>query len=269
MRILDIAGELLQELVYMTASTRGSPETVRVPVRRAPVEGLPSELGGILVASDLQGVAPVVAAEGASQLVGEALVELLVELEAAGLVAPLNTIGVLLAGDLYSEPAARKRGATGDIRNVWRAFARSFRWVAGVAGNHDQFGATARDRERFGREPGIHLLDGQVVELDGLRIGGVSGIIGPLEKHNRRDEEEMLSVLEQVVASSPQVIVLHEGPDCGRGRPGNAAIGQVLAACREPLIICGHVHWPDPLNLGSKRPPGAQRHGARVPPLAP
>jgi Icc-related predicted phosphoesterase len=174
-------------------------------------------------------------------------------LKATGLVAPLDTIGVVLAGDLYSDPGASKRGATGDVRDVWRAFARSFRWVAGVAGNHDTFGAS-RDRERFGREPGIHLLDGEVVELDGLRIGGVSGIIGPPEKTNRRNEESMLVLLEQVVAASPEVI-LHEGPDCGRGRPGNAAIGQVLARCREPLIVCGHVHWPDAVAVSSS---GAQ-----------
>jgi hypothetical protein len=47
----------------------------------------------------------------------------------------------ILAGDLYSAPGGDVRGATGDLRSVWSAFADAFAWVVGVAGNHDLFGS--------------------------------------------------------------------------------------------------------------------------------
>ena len=50
-------------------------------------------------------------------------------------------IGVLLAGDLYTVPALDRRGGSGDVTAVWRAFGDEFSWVVGVAGNHDTFGA--------------------------------------------------------------------------------------------------------------------------------
>lgn len=247
MRIVELRKDPMEELICLSASVRGPPETLRLPILRGSVEGLRSEIAAVVVASDLQAVAPVRAAEGASGPAGGALVELLVDLEAAGTIPSLDTIGVVLAGDLYSDPSANKRGATGDVRDVWRAFAQHFRWVAGVGGNHDAFGKTPRDRERFGREPGIHLLDGNVAELDGIRIGGVSGIIGPPGKPTRRDTGTMMALLHEVIALAPDVLVLHEGPDCGRGYPGNIDLARVLSDCHDTLVVCGHVHWPDAL----------------------
>ena len=66
-------------------------------------------------------------------MLGEVLAEDLRGLEEAELIPPRQRIGVLLAGDLYSAPAGDKRGATGDVRPVWSAFARETLWVAGVA----------------------------------------------------------------------------------------------------------------------------------------
>lgn len=106
--------------------------------------------------------------------------------EAGELVHPSHT-GVLLAGDLFSSDTADVRGASGDVRAVWSAFAARFRWVAGVAGNHDTFG-TPREQERLLRQPNAHLLDGEVRELDGLRVGGVGLISGASEKHGRREK---------------------------------------------------------------------------------
>ena len=40
--------------------------------------------------------------------------------------------GAILAGDLYSVPAADMRGGFGDVAPVWRAFADRFSWVTGV-----------------------------------------------------------------------------------------------------------------------------------------
>lgn len=94
-----------------------------------------------------------------------------------GEVPPLDRVGVILAGDLFARPGLDRRGGSGDVRAVWLALARRCRWVAGVAGNHDLFGPkpSVPDFQVFCQSPGVHFLDGDVAELEGLRIGGLSG----------------------------------------------------------------------------------------------
>jgi hypothetical protein len=60
----------------------------------------------------------------------------------------------------------------------------------------------------------MHYLDGDVVEVAGLRIGGIGGIIGSPLKPQRRDESNYFQTLEQ---HAPR------------------------------LVIRGHKHWPHPL----------------------
>ena len=247
MRVASVASDPFHEIYYLNASPGGRPETSRLPFVRVAVEGLPPDLGGLLVTSDLQGVAPIAARGGAAGLLGEAVVEALVTLEEQGEVPALGGMGAIVAGDLFSEATARKRGASGDVREVWQALARAFRWAAGVGGNHDHFGETQGERAAFQRQPGIHLLDGDVVELDGLRVGGVSGIIGNREKPKQRDERAFLDLLDGVLDETPHVLVLHEGPDGGQANlQGNPAIRQALAKARDLLVVCGHVHWDAP-----------------------
>lgn len=154
--------------------------------------------------------------------------------------------GVILAGDLYSAPEGNKRGASGDVRDVWFAFARAFRWVVGVAGNHDRFG-NDREGRRFREEPGIHLLDGETVEVDRLRIGGVSLIIGNPAKPGRRSEDEFLDSLQGILNAQPDIVILHEGPDGNSRQRGNPKIRETLVAGEAALTICGHDHWNEPL----------------------
>ena len=175
-------------------------------------------------------------------LLGIRVAEHLEELE----LAHPDRIGVILAGDLYCVPAANKRGGYGPVVDVWRAFAERFAWVTGVAGNHDDIAGVAKlDR--------AHLLDGNVVELDGIRIGGVGGIIGNTQKPGRRDEDEQLALVTRVLDKHVDVLVLHEGPCGGDRQPGNDLLRATIdLATREratnvPLVICGHDHWRDPL----------------------
>jgi hypothetical protein len=235
-------------LPYRNAAPRGGSIGTALPILRGTVSALPGELLGLLVTSDLQGVAPLPSQDGALALLGEVLAEHLAELAERGELPPLGRIGVLLAGDLYSAPGGDQRGATGDVRRVWQAFSERFRWVAGVAGNHDLFG-TARERERFTTLPGVHLLDGTAAELDGLRIGGVSGIIGNPKKPGRRDEPTFFELLERALFCRPELLLLHEGPDVPRTRrPGTASIRELIeVARRDLLVICGHSHWHEPL----------------------
>lgn len=244
MRILDIDAEPFHVLEYQDAAPRGGTQLRRLPLLRGRAQGLPAELDALLVCSDLQGRARV--GDGQLLLLGEVLAgeyDALAELE---LVPPAAFTGVVLAGDLFAAPGADRMGATGDVREVWRAFAGGFRWVAGVAGNHDLFGKP-QELDRFRREPGVHLLDCETAELDGLRIAGVGGICGNPGKPNRRDPEAFLAAVRERLAGRPHLLVLHEGPDGGEpGLRGNAAVRAAIEGSRA-LVICGHVHWDRPL----------------------
>lgn len=159
-------------------------------------------------------------------------------------------MGVLLAGDLFARPQLDRRGGTGDVRDVWRAFAKNCKWIVGVAGNHDCFGEkpSLPDFKNFCQEPRIHFLDGEVVELDGLRIGGLSGIIGPPRKPFRRTEECYVDELTRLAAKAPDIVVLHDGPDIPIANlRGSPSIRIALEQTRPFLVIRGHAHWDNPL----------------------
>ncbi|WP_224246385.1 metallophosphoesterase family protein [Hyalangium gracile] len=231
----------------MNAASRGGSEVATLPLLRATVDALPSDIEALIALSDLQGVAPHALHDGAATLLGEVLAdELALMGETGDLPHPSHT-GILLMGDLFSDPGANVRGASGDVRSVWNAFAAQFRWVAGVAGNHDTFGSS-RERERFRQQAGIHLLDGEVRELDGLVLGGVSGIIGRTDKPGRRDEADQLEHIRGVLRQEPELLLLHEGPDFPlEERRGNAAIREAVRARTGMLVVCGHSHWESPL----------------------
>ena len=144
---------------------------------------------------------------------------------------------ILLAGDLYSVPAANKRGGYGDVADVWIAFVERFAWVAGVAGNHDDVSGVAKLGAR------VHLLDGELAEPDGLRIGGVGGIIGNPRKPGRRSEADQLRAIDRAIDHGLDILILHEGPYGGDKQPGNDAIRATIEAGEVGLTICGHDHW--------------------------
>lgn len=249
MQVVAVESSPFHTFEHRTAAGGGRTATYPVQLYRGKVRGLPDTLDAVLVASDLQGVAPVEAAGGALRLVGEALAEQVATLADAGTVPALAKIGVVLAGDLYSAPTADLRGASGDVRSVWRAFATRYRWVVGAAGNHDTFGATTQEAASFRAEPRIHLLDGDTVTLDGLRVGGVGSIIGDPSKPGRRDERDFMRAMRRVLAERPAMLVMHHGPDAQRGQlRGHPEIRKALDRSGELLVVCGHVYWPSPVS---------------------
>ncbi len=139
-----------------------------------------------------------------------------------------------------SVTAANKRGGYGAVASVWQAFAERFAWVAGVAGNHDDTDGVA-DLDR------AHLLDGDVVELDGIRIGGVGGIIGNKPKPGRRPEAKQLALVDRVLDAGIDILVVHEGPHGGDHQPGSDVLRATIEAAPVALAICGHDHWREPL----------------------
>jgi Icc-related predicted phosphoesterase len=239
-------GHPITSIAFLNASRRGTPETDSLPVLLAHVDALPGDLAAVLVAADLQGVVPDWHDDGRPRLLGEELADVYLTLADEGVVPPAAATGVMLAGDLYSAPDASERGASGDVRSVWEAFASAFRWVVGVAGNHDRFGST-RDQARFVARRGVHLLDGDVVALDGLRVGGVGLIAGNPNKPGRRSEADQLGLLELVLTERPDVLVVHQGPTGASDQRGSLGIRDELSRHPPPLTICGHCHWHRPL----------------------
>jgi hypothetical protein len=247
MRVLHLDAEPRFAIPYLNAGPKGRPEAASLPILMGRVDRLPDGIDGLLVAADLQGV--VAGETGEVVLLGRALASYYDELSMAhdDLPSPERT-GVILAGDLFSASKADVRGATGDVRSVWYAFADRFAFAAGVAGNHDMFGS-AKERRSFEAEPGIHLLDGACAELDGLGVGGVSGIIGNnTSKNERKTEDDFLGRLHDVLAAGPEIVVLHQGPDGGdRTLRGTPSIREAIASSRPNLTVCGHVYWDRPL----------------------
>jgi Icc-related predicted phosphoesterase len=238
--IVGIDDALIREIHYLTAAAHGSSDVERLPVQRGTLAApLADELDALIVCSDLQGIVP--GPGGRAELLGVQVAIVLDDLAAGGAIPPAARTGVVLAGDLYSVAAANRRGGYGDVADVWVAFAERFAWVAGVAGNHDDVSEVTQ----LGAH--IHLLDGDVAVLDGLRIGGVGGIIGDPRKPGRRSQADQLRTIEQVIAGGVDILVLHEGPRGGGRQPGSEAIRATIETAGVGLTICGHDHWRVPL----------------------
>lgn len=139
----------------------------------------------------------------------------------------------------YTHPQLDKRFGVGDVSETWDAFADRFRWVTGVLGNVDRLPPGARKRHA--------LLEGELRVFDGLRIAGVSGIIGDARLENRRPEPVVLRELERVLRTEPDLLVLHEGPSVpGEQLRGSEAVRRALRSFTG-TVVCGHCTWPKPL----------------------
>jgi len=240
LHIAGIDDELIREVHYLTAPSRGSTDVERLPIVRGTLAApLAEDLSALIVCSDLQGVVP--GPGGRSELLGVQVAAVLEDLAEGEAIPPAARTGVILAGDLYTMPAANRRGGYGDVAEVWGGFAERFAWVAGVAGNHDDVSGVAK------LGPRVHLLDGALVAPGGLRIGGVGGIMGDPRKPGRRSEADQLRTIEHAIGLDLDLLVLHEGPRGGDQQPGNDAIRAAIEAGAVGLTICGHEHWRVPL----------------------
>jgi 3',5'-cyclic-AMP phosphodiesterase len=238
MRLLTIASNPFFRLRYLNAARRGGTEVCHLSFLRGTVDRLPEGVSALIATADLQGVvADRFTRE--STLLGIAVVEALEALASEGSIPALSSCGAVLAGDLFSVPDANRRGGFGDVAPVWRAFSGAFRWVIGVAGNHD-------DVRGVRNLANAHVLDADLVERDGVTFGGVGLIAGDPNKPGRRLESEQLDRIELVVSEQPELLVLHEGPARGTAFPGSPGVNDALTHARG-LTLCGHVHWPTPV----------------------
>ena len=245
MQIVSLQKKPIHRIQFLNAAKGGGVKSQILSIIQGRVDKMPTGLKAILLTSDLQGVVQVWQL-GKTRLLGEELANEYIKLSEQGIVPQPGKTGVILAGDFYSAPDGAKRGASGDVRTVWQAFADNFRWVAGVQGNHDRFGSK-QEKQKLVDHPKINLFDYESVTLDNLCLGGVSGIIGDPAKPGRREESNFLSGLELVLESAPDILILHQGPNGGELQPGNELVKETIMKNSVPLIVCGHVHWDEEL----------------------
>lgn len=249
LRILDLDPHPVHEVPYRLALGQGRITEASLWVTLGRVAGLPAGLGGLVLTSDLQGRDEPGAAGAAPRLLGERVAEELQVLGELGVLPPAATLGVLLAGDLHADADLGGRGGAGDVSGVWAAFASRFRRVCGVAGNHDRFGDRPGVGPTFAPDARQHYLDGSSVDVDGLRVAGVSGIIGRVTKPFRREPEAFARAVRDAIRPSPHVLLLHEGPSIAEPRlRGSDVVRQALERGPSTLVVSGHSHWPDPLH---------------------
>jgi 3',5'-cyclic-AMP phosphodiesterase len=248
MRITQFHSEPLTTIPFMNAGRGGGPRFQdELPVHHAQVDRLPDGVSAIVVTADLQGRECKADVDGVpGRLFGEVLPWMLIEevFPYLGLEDP-SRVATFLAGDFYTVPLLDKRGGTGDISSVWQSFNDCFAWGVGVAGNHDLFGKSWRPTPGFFSN--MHYLDGDVLEVAGLRIGGLGGIIGNPAKPQRREENAYFRALESLLRPELDVLIMHEGPDgLALDQQGNSKIRDLLERHPPHLVIRGHKHWAEP-----------------------
>lgn len=248
MKILSISPDPVDEVVYLNAGRKPNQFSHdRLPILKGVVDALPAGLRAIVVAADLQGREPFPNHKhgGPIRLMGEVLPEQLDHILYEHFkIGSLDSVGAILAGDLYTYPDLRGRGGTGDVNSVWRAFADRFKWVAGVAGNHDTFG----DQKRPPNLGNIYFMDETRLKIDGLQFAGLSGVIGNTRKNFRRTHGDFINSLTHCLSAPTDILVMHDGPDAARaGCRGISEAREVIERRKPSLVIRGHKHWPIPL----------------------
>ncbi|WP_051775241.1 metallophosphoesterase family protein [Paenibacillus tyrfis] len=243
MRIESLGAEPVEWFAYRTATGSGGIEEAQLPVYVGRMSTLPSSVDALIVTSDLQGMMRTT--DGNDVMLGEGLpdyLSLLIGIERSDL-AP-DRVGVLLCGDLYGD---LQRGGSGDPSGVWLKFGETFRWVVGVAGNHDLMD-DAKKRQLSGRSNICPIDRPGIVEFGGAAWGGLGGVIGRPDKPNRMTEADYLQALRKLLNKQPHAMLLHQSPDVPeRGCAGSPEIRAVLESGPEALVFCGHSHWDDPL----------------------
>lgn len=239
----------IHSIPYEQAASAGSGEDVcdrELPVILGSLSGVKVGVSAIVLTGDLQGEVRTAAGARSRRLLGEALADELATVAARGAIPPPEETGVILAGDFYAEARAGGRGVSGIVQPVWEAFGEKFKWVVGVSGNHDALRSPG-EMAQFRASDRMELLDGTFVDVDGLRIGGVGGIIGRPTKLNRKTQDDYMRSVRTVLTAGPDILVTHMGPDIpDTNLKGSTPYRLLLEQSIRTTAVFGHVHWPEP-----------------------
>jgi len=138
--------------------------------------------------------------------------------------------------------------------------------IVGVLGNHDYECDAVDEISRILREAGMHLLDGQTVELKGVGFAGVKGFAGGFGKRmlasfgepaiktmvgeSVKEAMKLENALRQVKAQK-SMAVLHYAPilETVSGEPpeifpflGSARLGETIDRFQVGAVVHGHAH---------------------------
>jgi Icc-related predicted phosphoesterase len=247
-RIQSIATAPIIEIPFLNAGRGpGSFYEDRLSIHVAFADRLPNGADAVIATGDLQGRERFQeSAGGPLRLLGEVLPHQLAADILPGLDLSPQRVGVLLAGDFYTVPSLDRRGGSGDVASVWQAFGQEFSWVVGVAGNHDTFGPDFSTPPRFSGH--MHYLDNDRMNIGGMNIAGLGGIIGNPSRPRRRSEDNYVLALTQLLEHQTDVLLTHDGPDApAQGFRGSAIVRETFERLRPSLVVRGHAHWPQPL----------------------
>lgn len=216
------------------SSFRGKSHINLLPFFFATADNFPENVDTIVLASDLQGV---VTENGTNRLLGYALIEALQSLIASETISSIDLL--LLAGDLYDDLKLEKKGADGDVTELLNGFAQYFHNVVCVHGNHDVVRDSALSKE-------LTVLDGDSVFSCGLKIGGVSGIIGDPSKPQRKNATQYMRMVKTLVCSRIDLLLLHQSPQGNTHlQIGDIESSQFLAKNGKLTVVSGHCDWCD------------------------
>jgi Icc protein len=123
---------------------------------------------------------------------------------------------------------------------VWNSFSENFKHVIGVHGNHDIV-------EDELLNSNINILDGDVIDFNSLKLGGIGGIIGRADRNQRKSEEHFTKALKSVTKKNPDITLLHQGPDDAiNDQLGQSFIREHFEKNGKDIVIFGHCHWDIP-----------------------
>jgi len=243
MKIIRVVENPIYDFPCFIASPRGrGVEYQNIPLINIMADYLPAGLDAIIAGSDFQ-ARDRPAEDG--KLIGFAISEELKVLSECQALPPSENTGVMLAGDFFCAPGLGRRGGSGDVQDVWRAFGDAFGWVVGVAGNHDRFCGMHEIPDPVHCPVSASVLDGDICERNSLSVGGISGIVGNPRKRWRKSEDIFIRKIDELTAKPSDILILHEGPSVPEiGAEGNDSIRARLNSVRNDMIVVsGHTHW--------------------------
>ncbi len=95
----------------------------------------------------------------------------------------------------------------------------------------------------------INYLVGQVKNLNGTLMSGISGIIGETNKPFRISSADYVARLTNVLNLNLDCILLYQSPGNELyALDGNEAIFNTIKHDKPNLIVAGHSHWQNPSN---------------------
>jgi Icc protein len=224
-----------------------------LPIVSAHVTGLPDSLDALILTGGLRGFRGI--PEGAPACpIGVAAAIWLESMSSVGALPPGNRMGVILAGGFDPVCGLDCDDEAGRVGAVWHAFRKWVRWVVGVAGDTDSQDLTRDTRQRLQANGRSFLLDGDSVDVDMLRMGGIGS---PPPDHDCPEETDAgtpdptagdLRAIRALSGVGIDILVLHWSPSGGSaGQPGSVALRRCLEALPPTVIVCCRHRWDSPL----------------------